>query len=89
MWETITIDVHRAGPTDALTARTAEGQGGVLLVLDLEESIEHLKRHAGKRIGSFRRCRRLVAGHVAMMREERGEVGLSPWGRTRPSRRGR
>ena len=35
------VDVHGAGTADALTARSAEGKGGVLLVLDLQQSIQN------------------------------------------------
>ena len=34
------INVHRARATDALAARAAEGEGRVLLVLDLDQSIQ-------------------------------------------------
>jgi hypothetical protein len=34
------IDIHRTAPTDALTAGTTEGQGGVLFVFDFEEGVK-------------------------------------------------
>lgn len=36
-----TVDVHGAAATDTLTARTAEGQGRIGLVLDLDQRIQH------------------------------------------------
>lgn len=35
------VDVHRAGPTDPLTARSTEGERWVDLVLDLDQSVEN------------------------------------------------
>ncbi len=35
-----TVNVHRAGATDALTARSAEGKSWVDLVLDLDKGVE-------------------------------------------------
>lgn len=35
------LDVHGARATDTLTARTAEGQGRVLLVLDFNQGVEN------------------------------------------------
>ena len=37
-----TVDVHRAGAADALAAGPPEGQCRVVLVLDLDQCIEHL-----------------------------------------------
>jgi hypothetical protein len=34
------IDVHRAGPADALPARTTEGQGGIDVVLDVDQRVQ-------------------------------------------------
>lgn len=36
-----TSDVHGAGTANTLTARTTEGQGGINLVLDLDQGIEN------------------------------------------------
>mmetsp|Transcript_19832 Transcript_19832/g.38873 ORF Transcript_19832/g.38873 Transcript_19832/m.38873 type:complete len:288 (-) Transcript_19832:50-913(-) len=36
-----TVDVHGTAATDTLTARTAESQGGIHLVLDLDKSIQN------------------------------------------------
>jgi len=35
------VDVHCAGTADAFSARSAEGEGGVELVLDLDEGVEN------------------------------------------------
>jgi len=36
----LTLDVHGTGSTDALTARSAKGKGGIYLILDLDQGIE-------------------------------------------------
>jgi hypothetical protein len=37
----LAVHVHRARTADAFAARTAEGQGRIDLVLDLEQRVEH------------------------------------------------
>lgn len=37
----LAVDVHGAGAADALAAGAAERQAGVLLVLDLEQHVQH------------------------------------------------
>lgn len=37
----VAVDVHGAGAADALAAGAAEGEGGVDLVLDLDQGVEH------------------------------------------------
>lgn len=38
----LAVDVHGAGSADTLTAGTAEGEGRVDFVLDLDECVQHL-----------------------------------------------
>ena len=44
----LSVDVHSARTADALTARAAESQGGVKLVLDLDQGVENLSRSEGQ-----------------------------------------
>lgn len=37
----LAVDVHGTGTADTFTARSSESQRGVLLVLDLEQSVEN------------------------------------------------
>jgi hypothetical protein len=37
----LAVDVHRAGTANALAAGAAEGQRGILLVLHLDQRVEH------------------------------------------------
>jgi hypothetical protein len=53
-------DVHGARPADALAARAAERQGGVLLVLDLDQPVEH-HRPAGLEVDVIAVDARVVA----------------------------
>ena len=39
----LAVDVHGARPADALSARPPESEGGVHLVLDLNERVENLR----------------------------------------------
>jgi hypothetical protein len=43
----LTVDVHGAGAANSFAARSPEGKGRVLLVLDLQESVQHLKTTIG------------------------------------------
>lgn len=45
----LTIDVHRARTTDALSARTTEGERGVDFILDLDECVKNLDAEDIKR----------------------------------------
>ena len=37
----LAVDVHGTGTADTFTARSSESQRGILLVLDLEQSVEN------------------------------------------------
>ena len=43
----LTVDIHRAGATDTLSAGTTKSQGGINLVFDLDERIQNLARSKG------------------------------------------
>lgn len=43
-WSHLSVDVHGTAPADPLPARSPKGQCGILLVLDLDQGIQHHRR---------------------------------------------
>lgn len=83
----VAVDVHRAAPADPLAAAAAEGERRVLLVLDLEQHVEHHRPAVGEvhlvvlEVGLRRR-------RVGIPPVDRERLGVRPRLRRRRRRRG-
>jgi len=79
------VDVHGAGAADSLTAGAPEGEGGVLLILDLEQGIED---HGSRvvQVNSVGLHSRLGRGHLGILSpatRDRDDVKMKEGGSSR------